>query len=657
MTSINPIQLAKMAVFESKSAAAHAASTQRFLRLGWNADETTFYYISALKAGVVGVDGALYLTPEKLSKKRSNAKVHKDMENFCDGQGQLTDLGKAWALANLHFLEGLPVAKPPPEEVEEEGDDTLKAAPEGAAPDAAAAGAAAFEAAVPLPVPAPNVANLEQQPPPPPPPPPPPSALAHLQDMETGFDEHSDEHSDEHAAGYAAGHTAGYALGHAEATCAEAQRILDLEAQVQNLRGRISELEEDLGELQKYNLFSASSPSSPTAAMKGKSEGHGGGEGDGGGGGGLGGGEGGGEGGGGGGGRLGAGEGGGVDSDGGGRKSDGGGGKGATSTSTGRTLKDWYPVFACRPGTTEPVVMIEGNLVEAGKDGARLWRSREVLMTLPSKGSLTSYRLECGGTIYTLQGQMKQHGADHRTGFCNVYKDFRQGWPPNWMALIIAASTTATQVTGTDDDVEVVDVQSKPNVNPAAAAAGASRAGTTKEGELRAGSKAGSAATAATAEAARLAARAGAGLPGMCGFPGCPLPEKHSGIHLQSSEMAAMLGRSRRPTTGATEHMLPPGRASAASPPIQNLKRKLQPPAPTLWDKRSVDPDQDATCCSCRATDRQGQELFRCWAHYTDGCLSFTCERCSDRALNAAGIRPSLENVETYTCPKHSTLS
>ena len=649
MTSINPIQLAKMAVFESKSAAAHAASTQRFLRLGWNADETTFYYISALKAGVVGVDGALYLTPEKLSKKRSNAKVHKDMENFCDGQGQLTDLGKAWALANLHFLEGLPVAKPPPEEVEEEGDDTLKAAPEGAAPDAAAAGAAAFEAAVPLPVPAPNVANLEQQPPPPPPPPPPPSALAHLQDMETGFDEHSDEHSDEHAAGYAAGHTAGYALGHAEATCAEAQRILDLEAQVQNLRGRISELEEDLGELQKYNLFSASSPSSPTAAMKGKSEGHGGGEGDGGGGGGLGGGEGGGEGGGGGGGRLGAGEGGGVDSD--------GGGKGATSTSTGRTLKDWYPVFACRPGTTEPVVMIEGNLVEAGKDGARLWRSREVLMTLPSKGSLTSYRLECGGTIYTLQGQMKQHGADHRTGFCNVYKDFRQGWPPNWMALIIAASTTATQVTGTDDDVEVVDVQSKPNVNPAAAAAGASRAGTTKEGELRAGSKAGSAATAATAEAARLAARAGAGLPGMCGFPGCPLPEKHSGIHLQSSEMAAMLGRSRRPTTGATEHMLPPGRASAASPPIQNLKRKLQPPAPTLWDKRSVDPDQDATCCSCRATDRQGQELFRCWAHYTDGCLSFTCERCSDRALNAAGIRPSLENVETYTCPKHSTLS
>ena len=36
------------------------------------------------------------------------------------------------------------------------------------------------------------------------------------------------------------------------------------------------------------------------------------------------------------------------------------------STKMGRTLRDWYPVFACRQGSTKPVVMIEGNLVDAG---------------------------------------------------------------------------------------------------------------------------------------------------------------------------------------------------------------------------------------------------------------------------------------------------
>ena len=85
--------------------------TEKFTRLGWSADESTFYYISALKKGVVGVDGALYLNPEKISTKRSNAKVHIDKKNFCDDQGQMTDLGKAWALANLHFLAGRPVAE------------------------------------------------------------------------------------------------------------------------------------------------------------------------------------------------------------------------------------------------------------------------------------------------------------------------------------------------------------------------------------------------------------------------------------------------------------------------------------------------------------------------------------------------------------------
>ena len=119
-----------MAVFESQNT---AASSQRFSRLGWNADETTFYYISALKKGIVGVDGALYLNPGQLSTKRSNAKVHTDMKHLCDDQGLLTGLGKAWALANLHFLEELPVAKPKPEE-EGRGVD---AASEVASPDAA----------------------------------------------------------------------------------------------------------------------------------------------------------------------------------------------------------------------------------------------------------------------------------------------------------------------------------------------------------------------------------------------------------------------------------------------------------------------------------------------------------------------------------------
>ena len=101
----------KVRVFESKSENARTIVTEKFTRLGWSADESTFYYISALKKGVVGVDGALYLNPEKISTKRSNAKVHIDKKNFCDDQGQMTDLGKAWALANLHFLAGRPVAE------------------------------------------------------------------------------------------------------------------------------------------------------------------------------------------------------------------------------------------------------------------------------------------------------------------------------------------------------------------------------------------------------------------------------------------------------------------------------------------------------------------------------------------------------------------
>jgi hypothetical protein len=83
MSILTSIQLAKMAVFESQNT---AASSQRFSRLGWNADETTFYYISALKKGIVGVDGALYLNPGQLSTKRSNAKVHTDMKHLCDAQ-------------------------------------------------------------------------------------------------------------------------------------------------------------------------------------------------------------------------------------------------------------------------------------------------------------------------------------------------------------------------------------------------------------------------------------------------------------------------------------------------------------------------------------------------------------------------------------------
>jgi enoyl-CoA hydratase/carnithine racemase len=60
MTTVNPIQLAKLAVFESTSAAAHAASTQRFLRLGWNADETTFYALPEGSRGIfVGGGGSV----------------------------------------------------------------------------------------------------------------------------------------------------------------------------------------------------------------------------------------------------------------------------------------------------------------------------------------------------------------------------------------------------------------------------------------------------------------------------------------------------------------------------------------------------------------------------------------------------------------------
>ena len=86
MTTLNAIQLAKLGVFESKRAAARTDVPQRFTSLGWNADETTFYYISALKKGIVGVDGALYLNPGQLSTKRSNAKVHTDMKHLCDAQ-------------------------------------------------------------------------------------------------------------------------------------------------------------------------------------------------------------------------------------------------------------------------------------------------------------------------------------------------------------------------------------------------------------------------------------------------------------------------------------------------------------------------------------------------------------------------------------------
>ena len=381
------------------------------------------------------------------------------------------------------------------------------------------------------------------------------------------------------------------------------------------------------------------------------------------------------------------------------------------STKMGRTLRDWYPVFACRQGSTKPVVMIEGNLVDAGKDCGRLWRSREVLTALPRKGSVNSNRLECSGTIYTLQGFMKQHVEEDRTRLCNIYKDFRLGWPPDWMQLIITGSFTyiATSPSAT---AKVADELTST--------AGTSKALSTEEGELSApGSKARSAearskarsaasapasaaasaaaataaaaaaATAAAAAAAKLAARSRAAQPGMCGFPGCTLAEKHAGLH----QLPELLGK-RHHTMGT-------------SPPSQHSKRKMDhlppepppplplpplpppplppppppplpppllpppplpppplppppllqppplppPPPPQLWG----DPFQDETCCSCRPTDRHGQELFKCWAHYSDGCLLMTCERCSDRSLNAIPThRPSWETLDRHTCPKHA---
>ena len=349
------------------------------------------------------------------------------------------------------------------------------------------------------------------------------------------------------------------------------------------------------------------------------------------------------------------------------------------STKMGRTLRDWYPVFACRQGSTKPVVMIEGNLVDAGKDCGRLWRSREVLTALPRKGSVNSNRLECSGTIYTLQGFMKQHVEEDRTRLCNIYKDFRLGWPPDWMQLIITGSFTyiATSPSAT---AEVADELTST--------AGTSKAPSTEEGELsEPGSKARSAearskarsaasapasaaasaaaataaaaaaATAAAAAAAKLAARSRAAQPGMCGFPGCTLAEKHAGLH----QLPELLGK-RHHTMGTS----PPSQHSKRKmdhlppeppPPLPPPPPLLQPPSlpPPLREQLWGDPFQDETCCSCRPTDRHGQELFKCWAHYSDGCLLMTCERCSDRSLNAIPThRPSWETLDRHTCPKHA---